>query len=168
MRKEGRTVEGLISGKGTSSHTLWKWEGKTVGQKHAQSQINKFTYKLQMIKENGTMRCMVSVKARTSHTGWKWESKTKWSDGWSESNEQVHIPPVNEKARQNGQKHSQSQINSSLTSWKWESKMKWPDAWSEWHQRVDIHPENENARWNGQMECQSQINNFSYRLKIRK
>ena len=54
---------------------------------------------------------MVRVKSTSSHTSWKGESKTEWSDAWSESNQQAHIHPGNEKARQNGQMHGQSEIN---------------------------------------------------------
>ena len=42
---------------------------------HGQSQINKFTYFLEMRKQ------------------------MEWSDAWSKSNQQVHILPGNEKAK---------------------------------------------------------------------
>ena len=35
----------------------------------------------------------------------------EWSDAWSESNQQVHIPPGNEKPKWNGKMHGQSQVN---------------------------------------------------------
>ena len=66
----------------------------------------------------------------------------EWSDAWSESNQQVHILPGNEKPRQNGQMH----------------------AWSESNQQVHIQAENEKAKWNGQMHGQSQMDKFTYKL----
>ena len=41
-----------------------KWNGNM----HGQSQINKFTYSLEMRKQNGMVRCMVTVKSTSSHT----------------------------------------------------------------------------------------------------
>ena len=46
-------------------------KAKWNGQMHGQTQINKFTYKLDMRKQNGMVRCMVRVKSTSSHTGWK-------------------------------------------------------------------------------------------------
>ena len=138
------------------------------------------------------VKCMIRAKSACWHTGWKWESKTEWSDAWSESNQQVHILSINEKAKWNGQIHDQSQINhftyflemrkqdrmvrcmvrvkstSSHTSWKWESKIEWSDAWSESNQQVHILPGNEKARENGQMHGQTQISKFTYFLEMRK
>ena len=54
---------------------------------HSQSQINKFTYRLEM------------------------RNKTEWSEAWSESYQQVHLHAGSEKARQNGHMHGQSHIN---------------------------------------------------------
>ena len=59
------------------------------------------------------------------------------SDAWSEPNQQVHIQTKNEKARQNGQRHSQSQLN-----------------------KLTYFLETRN----GQMHGQSQINKFAYEL----
>ena len=74
-------------------------------------QINKFAYSLEVRKQNGMVRCMVRVKSTSLHTGWKSESKMEWSDAWPDANQQICIQPGNEKARQNGQRHGQSQIN---------------------------------------------------------
>ena len=46
-------------------------EAKWNGQMHGQSQINKFTYKLEMIKQNGMVRYIIRVKLTSSHTSWK-------------------------------------------------------------------------------------------------
>ena len=55
-------------------------KAKQNGQMYDQSQINKFTYRLEMRKQNGMVRVMARVKSTSSHTGWKRESKTEWSD----------------------------------------------------------------------------------------
>ena len=205
MRKQDAMVRCMVRLKSTSSHTSWTWETKmewsdawsesnqqvhiqTVhekpkwnGQMHGQSQINKFTYLLEMSRQDGMVRCMARVKSTSSHTFWKWESKMEWSDAWSESNQQVHIQTGHEQARWNGQMHGQSQINkftyrlemkkqnamvrcmvrvkstSSQTSWKWESKTESSDVCSE-----------SKPKWNGQMHGQSEINKFTYTLEMRK
>ena len=46
-------------------------KAKENGEKHGQSQINKFTYTLEMRKQAGMVRDMVRVKSTSSHTGWK-------------------------------------------------------------------------------------------------
>ena len=69
-------------------------KSKWNGQMHGQSQINKFTYSLEMTKQ------------------------MEWSDAWSESTQQVHILSRNEKA--NGMVRCTVRVKStsSHTSWK--------------------------------------------------
>ena len=43
-------------------------KAKWNAQMHGQSQINKFTYKLEMNKQSGRVRCIVRVKSKGSHT----------------------------------------------------------------------------------------------------
>ena len=86
-KKARRMVRCLVKVKSTSSHTLWKWESKMDGHMHGQTQSNKFTHCLEMRKQD------------------------RWSEAWSESNQNFHVQAGNEKARQNGQRHGQSQIN---------------------------------------------------------
>ena len=69
----------------------------------------------------------------------------------SQTNQQVHIPPINEKAKWNGQIHSQSQINEFTYSLEMRKRMEWSDALSESNQQVHIHSINEKA--NGMIRC---------------
>ena len=71
------------------------------------------------------------------------------SNAWSESNQQVHIQAGNEKARQNGQMHGQSQINKFTYVLEMRKQMEWSDAWSESNQPLHILSRNEKAKWNG-------------------
>ena len=43
-------------------------KAKWYGHMHGQSQINKFTYHLEMRKQNAMVICMVRVKSTSSHT----------------------------------------------------------------------------------------------------
>ena len=78
----------------------------------------------------------------------------EWSDAWSESIQTVDIQTGNEKARWNGQKHGQSQINKftyKLKMRKQEGMVRFMDRSN---QQVNIHPRNENTGQNGQRHSQ--------------
>ena len=135
---------------------------------NGQCQINNFTYFLEMRKQNGMVRGMVRVKSTSSHTDWKQESKLECSEAWWESNQQVHIPSGNEKAKGNGQMNGQSQINKLTYNLEMRKQDRWSDTWSESHQQVHIQPGNEKARLNGQRHGLSQRKKFRYRLEMRK
>ena len=111
--KANGMIRCMIRAKPTSSHTLYKMHGK--------SQINNFTYYLEVRKQDRMVRCMFKVKTTTSHTPWKWESK------W------------------NGQMHDQSQMNKFTYSLQMRKQMEWSDTWSESNQQVHIHTGNEKA-----------------------
>ena len=111
-------------------------------QRDGQSQIKKFTYRLEMREQNEMIRCMVRCKSTNLHTAWKGESKMEWSDAWSESNQQVHIQGRAETARQNSQMHGQSQ-------------------WSKFTYRLEIRKQKGMVGLN-------QINKFTYKLEMRK
>src|SRR5882757_8678034 len=134
----------------------------------------------------------VTVKSTSSRTAWKRESKREWSKVRSLSNQQVHVQPGKEKARENGQRYGHCQINrftyslkkrkqermvkgtvtvkstGSRTVWKRESKREWSKVWSLSNQQVHVQSGKEKARENGQRYSHCQINKFTYKLEKRK
>src|SRR5882757_8960204 len=169
---------GMVTVKSTSSPTVWKRESKREwskvqslsnqqvhiqagkekarvnGQRYSHCQINKFTYRLKIRKQERMVKGTVTVKSTSSRTNRKRESKREWSKVRSLSNQQVHVQPGKEKARENGQRYGHCQINKftyklekrkqermvkgmvtvkstgSCTVWKRESKREWSKVWS--------------------------------------
>ena len=85
---------------------------------HGQSPINKFTYKLKYEKGiwNGQMHGQSQINNFTYFL--EMRKQMEWSDAWSESNQQLHILPGNEKANGTITCMARVRSTSSHTNWK--------------------------------------------------